>query len=127
MLFQFPCRRRHAGFIDEYEPSRIKLRLSPLQRPSGGGHVRAILLGCPQTFFKGQLQMMQKPGDRRLPDRDLPLRQSVLKFGQRDVRLPRHQLPHQILVRRQREILVTAELGRTDAARFSIAPTTRLR
>jgi len=44
-------RRRYAGFIDEYEPSRIKPLLSPLQRPSGGGHVWAILLGCPQTFF----------------------------------------------------------------------------
>jgi hypothetical protein len=44
-------RRRYAGFIDEYEPSRIKPLLSPLQRPSGGGHVRAILLGCPQAFF----------------------------------------------------------------------------
>src|ERR1700681_2656795 len=73
-----------------------------------------------RLFFKGQLQMMQKPGDRRLSDRDLPLRQSVLKFGQRDVRLPRYQLPHQILVRRQREILVAAELGRTDAARFPV-------
>ena len=44
-------RRRYSGFIDEYQPSRIKPLLSPLQRPSGGGHVRAILLGCPQTFF----------------------------------------------------------------------------
>src|SRR5271169_4705005 len=47
-----PCdRRRNAGFIDEYELSRIKLRLSPLQRLTGGGHVRAVLLGRPQTFF----------------------------------------------------------------------------
>jgi hypothetical protein len=44
-------RRRYAGFIDEYQPSRIKPLLSPLQRPTGGGHVRAILLGCPQAFF----------------------------------------------------------------------------
>src|ERR1700688_142223 len=64
--------------------------------------------------------MMQKPGDRRLSDRDLSLRQAVLKFGQRDVRLPRNQLPHQILVRRQREILVAAELGRADAAGFPV-------
>src|SRR3984893_18512285 len=73
-----------------------------------------------RLFFKGQLQMMQKPGDRRLSNRDLLLCQSVLEFGQRDVRLLRYQLPHQILVRRQREILVAAELGRTDAARFPV-------
>src|SRR6266567_1521420 len=69
-----------------------------------------------KLFFKGQLQMMQKPGDRRLSDRDLFLRQSIFEFGQRDVRLLSYQLPHQILVRRQREILVAAELGRADAA-----------
>ena len=44
-------RRRHTGFIDEYQPSRIKSCLPPLQRPTGGGYVRAILLGCSQTFF----------------------------------------------------------------------------
>jgi len=32
--------------------------------------------------------MMQKPGDRRLSDRDLFLPESVFEFGQRDVRLP---------------------------------------
>src|ERR1700692_966887 len=64
--------------------------------------------------------MMQKPGDRQLSNRDLLLCQSVLEFGQRDVRLLRYQLPHQILVRRQREILVAAELGRADAARFPV-------
>src|SRR6266849_313085 len=64
--------------------------------------------------------MMQKPGDRRLSDRDLFLLQSVLEFGQRDVRLLRYQLPHQILVRRQREIFVAAEFGRGDAARLPV-------
>src|SRR5450631_2983951 len=64
--------------------------------------------------------MMQKPGDRRLSDRDLFLRQSVFEFGQSDVRLLRYQLPHQILVRRQREILVAAEFGRVDAARLPV-------
>jgi hypothetical protein len=44
-------RRRHGGFIDKYKPSLIKLRLSPLQCPTGCGHVRAVLLGRPQTFF----------------------------------------------------------------------------
>src|ERR1700675_4942188 len=73
-----------------------------------------------RLFFKGQLQMMQKPGDRRLSNRDLLLCQSVLEFGQRDVRLLRYQLPHQILVRRQREILVAAEFGRLDAARLPV-------
>src|SRR6266702_933081 len=64
--------------------------------------------------------MMQKPGDRRLSDSDLFLPQSVLEFGQRDVRLFRYQLPHQILVHRQREIFVAAEFGRVDAARFPV-------
>src|SRR5450755_779687 len=64
--------------------------------------------------------MMQKPGDRRLSDRDLFLRQSVFEFGQSDVRLLRYQLPHQILVRRQRKILVAAEFGRVDAARLPV-------
>jgi hypothetical protein len=43
-------RRRYGGFIDEYEPSRIEPLLSPPQRPTGGGHVRAILLGYSQAF-----------------------------------------------------------------------------
>src|ERR1700675_3838056 len=75
-----------------------------------------------RLFFKGQLQMMQKPGDRRFADRDLLLCQSGLEFRQRDVRLLRHQLPDQSLVRRQREILVAAELGRADATRLSVKP-----
>src|SRR5450631_703256 len=62
--------------------------------------------------------MMQKAGDRRLPDLDLFLCEPVLEFGQRNVRLFRYQLPHQILVRRQREILVATEFGRLDAARL---------
>src|SRR6266567_5838075 len=73
-----------------------------------------------KLFFKGQLQMMQKPGDRRLSDRDLFLRQSIFEFGQRDVRLLSYQLPHQILMRRQREIFVAAEFGRLDAARLPV-------
>jgi len=44
--------------------------------------------------------MMQKTGDRRLSDRDLFLREPVLKFGERDVRLFGYQFPHQIFVRR---------------------------
>src|SRR5579864_6637850 len=64
--------------------------------------------------------MMQKPGDRRLSDRDLFRPQLVLEFGQRDVGLLRYQLPHQIFVRRQREILVTAEFGRLDATRLPV-------
>jgi uncharacterized protein DUF6375 len=63
---------------------------------------------------------MQKPRDGRLSHRDLFLPQSVAEFGQRDVRLLRYQLPHQILMRRQREILVAAEFGRIDAARLPV-------
>src|ERR1700686_509273 len=75
-----------------------------------------------RLFFKGQLQMMQKPRDRRLADRNPLLCQSGPELCQRDVRLLRHQLPNQILVRRQREILVAAKLGRADAARFAVQP-----
>src|SRR5882724_1547130 len=64
--------------------------------------------------------MMQKPGDRRLSDRDLFLPEAVFEFGQRDVRLLRYQLPHQILIRRQREIFVAAEFSRLDAARLPV-------
>jgi len=64
--------------------------------------------------------MMQKPGDRRLSDRDLFLPESVFEFGQRDVRLISYQLPHQILMRRQRETFVAAEFGRLDAARLPV-------
>jgi hypothetical protein len=64
--------------------------------------------------------MMQKPGDRRLSDGDLFLRQTFFEFGQRDVRLLRYQLPHQILVRRQREIFAVAKFGRVDAARLLV-------
>src|SRR6267143_1526689 len=54
-----------------------------------------------KLFFKGQLQMMQKPRDRRLSDRDLFLRQSIFEF-------------------RQREIFIAAEFGRVDAARLPV-------
>src|ERR1700682_2307822 len=64
--------------------------------------------------------MMQKPRDRRLSDRDLFLPESVFEFGQRNVRLFSYQLPHQILIRRQREIFVAAEFGRLDAARLPV-------
>src|SRR6266852_9129089 len=64
--------------------------------------------------------MMQKPGDRRLSNRDLFLPEPVFEFGQRDVRLLSYQLPHQVLMRRQREIFVAAEFGRLDAARLPV-------
>src|SRR5216684_4523937 len=64
--------------------------------------------------------MMQKPGDRRLSNRDLFLPEPVFEFGQRDVRLLSQQLPHQILVSRQRELCVAAEFGRLDAARLPV-------
>src|SRR5438105_1432158 len=75
-----------------------------------------------RLFFKGQLQMMQKPRDRRLTDHDLLLRQPSLELRQRDVWLLCHQLPDKVLVRRQREILVAAKLCRADAPRFAVKP-----
>ena len=65
---------------------------------------------------------MQKPRDRRLAHSNPVLRQSNPKLFQRDIRLIRYQLPNQILVPRQRKILVAAKLGRADAARFPVKP-----
>src|ERR1700694_4626931 len=76
-----------------------------------------------RLFFKAQLQMMQESGDRRLTDRHLFLRQNALKSSQRDIRLLRHQLPYQSLVRCQSISLAPPELGRTDATRFAVQPT----
>src|ERR1700686_1899240 len=73
-----------------------------------------------RLFFKAQIQMMQKSGDRRLTDRHLLRRQNGLELSQRNIRLFRHQLPDQLFVRRQRISLVPAEFGRTDAARFAV-------
>src|SRR5258708_33334117 len=75
-----------------------------------------------RLFFKGQLQMMQKPGDRRLTDRYLLLRQSGLELRQRDIWLFSHQLPDQILMRCQSEPLVTTELGCAAATRLAVKP-----
>src|SRR5882757_4376600 len=75
-----------------------------------------------RLFFKGQLQMRQKPEDRRLADRYLLLRQSGLELRQRDIRLFSHQLPDQVLMRGQSEPLVTTELGCADATRLAVKP-----
>src|SRR5712664_3589293 len=68
--------------------------------------------------------MMQKSGDRRLTNRHFLRRQYGLELSQRDIRLLCHQLPDQVLVRRQSIPLVSAEFGRTDTARFAVEPTT---
>src|ERR1700693_4013872 len=73
-----------------------------------------------RLFFKAQIQMMQESEDRRLTDRHHLLRQNGLELCQRDIRLLRHQLPDQFLVRGQSISLVPAEFGRTDAARFAV-------
>src|SRR5258706_10567905 len=67
--------------------------------------------------------MMQKSGDRRLTNRHLLRRQYGLELSQRDIRLLCHQLPDQVLVRRQSMPLVSAEFGRNDTARFAVEPT----
>src|SRR6267142_1353719 len=67
--------------------------------------------------------MMQKSGDRRLTNRHFLRRQYGLELSQRDIRLLCHQLPDQVLVRRQSIPLVPAEFGRTDTARFAVEPT----
>ena len=67
--------------------------------------------------------MMQKSGDRRPTDSHFLRRQNGLDLSQRDIRLLRQQLPHQLLVRRQSISLVTAKFGGTDTARFAVKPT----
>src|SRR5271156_4651372 len=67
--------------------------------------------------------MMQKSGDRRPTDRHFLRRQNGLDLSQRDIRLLRHHLPDQLLVRRQSIALVTAKFGGTDTARFAVKPT----
>src|SRR5450756_3103992 len=66
-----------------------------------------------RLFFKAQIQMMQESGDRRLTDRHLLLRQKGLDLCQRDIRLLRHQLPDQFLVRGQS---ISCLLYTSDAA-----------
>jgi hypothetical protein len=45
----------HAGvrrsFVDEDKGGRIKHALLPDPAPPSAGHVRPVLLGCPQAFF----------------------------------------------------------------------------
>src|SRR5258707_5057721 len=67
--------------------------------------------------------MMQKSGDRRLTNHHFLRRQYGLELSQRDIRLLCHQLPDQVLVRRQSIPLVSTEFGRTDTARFAVEPT----
>ena len=66
---------------------------------------------------------MQKSGDRGLTDCHFLGRQNGLDLRQRDIRLLRHQLPDQILMRRQSISFVPAEFGRADTARFAVEPT----
>src|SRR3981081_3403985 len=94
-------------------PSSTKGAVTRLLR-NAAMNVTVFQFPC-STFWTSR-----SPCGARPSNPDLLLCQSVLEFGQRDVRLLRYQLPHQILVRRQREILVAAELGRADAARFPV-------
>src|SRR5258708_33817267 len=73
-----------------------------------------------KLFFEAQIQMVQKSGDRRLTDRHLLRRQDGPEFGQRDIRLLRHQFPDQLFVSRQSISLVPAYLDRTDASRLGV-------
>src|SRR5208283_1104158 len=95
------------------------LRCKALRSAATSG--RSCSAAC-RLFFKGQLQMTQKAEDRRLPDRDLPLRQRGLKLRQRDVRLLRQKAPDQLLMCSQHIRFVAAEFRRTDAAGVALEP-----
>src|SRR5215208_629968 len=65
--------------------------------------------------------MPQEAKDRSLANCDLPLRQFSPKLRQCDIRLRRHQLPEQFLMRGQRIRFVPAEFRRIDFAGFALA------
>src|ERR1700675_4069938 len=70
---------------------------------------RSCSAAC-RLFFKGEAQVAKEPEDRGLSDSHLLLRQSSLKFAQREVGSRRNPLRDPVLVRRQRISFVSAKL-----------------
>src|SRR5436309_3506086 len=74
---------------------------------------RSCSAAC-RLFFKGKVQMTEKPEDRSLADRHLLLRQSRLKLGQRDVRLRNNPSRDAIPIPLQGIPFVSTKLRRSD-------------
>src|SRR5258708_33964850 len=71
-------------------------------------------------FFKGQVDVVEEPGNPRLAHLPLFFRQAALKLCKRTIRLFRYKLLHPICVWLKRESLVPAKLVGTDTARFAL-------
>src|SRR5258708_33957528 len=71
-------------------------------------------------FFKGQVDVVEEPGNPRLAHLHLFFRQAALKLCKRTIRLFRYKLLNPICMWLKRESLVPAELVWTDTARFAL-------
>src|SRR6266478_8962463 len=81
---------------------------------------RSCSAAC-MLFFKGQVDVMEEPGNPRLAYLHLFFRQANLKLCKGTIRLSRHKLLHPIRMWFKRESLVPAKLVWTDTARFALA------
>src|SRR4029077_16533183 len=77
----------HRGFVNEDKAGRIKQTLLPDAAPASAGHVRPILLGCPQAFFDADAVALQKPPQRAAPATKPSLAQGRDELVKRPVRL----------------------------------------
>jgi hypothetical protein len=75
-----------------------------------------------RSFFKSQVEVVEKSRDRRFAHLHLLFRQPGFKLRQRAIRLFGHQRPHQIGVWRKSKCLVPAEFARLDTTRFALTP-----
>src|SRR5712671_4858650 len=80
---------------------------------------RSCSAAC-RLFFKGQVDVVEEPGNPRLAHLHLFFRQANLKLCKSTIRLFRYKLLHPICVWLKRESLVPAKLVGTDTARFAL-------
>src|SRR5712671_3987966 len=80
---------------------------------------RSCSAAC-RLFFKGQVDVVEEPGNPRLAHLHLFFRQANLKLCKSPIRLFRYKLLHPICVWLKRESLVPAKLVGTDTARFAL-------
>ena len=80
---------------------------------------RSCSAAC-RLFFKGQVDVTEKPGNPRLAHVHLFFRQANLKLCKSAIRLFRYKLLNPICVWLKRESLVPAKLVWTDTARFAL-------
>src|SRR5258708_14153576 len=71
-------------------------------------------------FFKGQVDVVEEPGNPRLAHRHLFFRQANLKLRKRTIQLFRYKFLNPIRMWLKRESLVPAELVWADTARFAL-------